>query len=1293
MAATRAARTVNFTASSVKKSVLRETGEQLSRYRAPGMGTYRPHKLEAMRTVGAGWGVDCMDRYGIPQGEFVCEYMGDLFKGEDAIEECLAAHGEEGRGWNMCYFKHGRDRYAIDATYESEQDRGVAKFISPSDAQHPPNLVRKVLLVKNKGEELPAMCFFASRDIHENQELFIDYIDRAMGGQWMENTADETLERPDEESVRDDAPGPRQLLVHAGDGSDGDDDDNDADDGGQPGQRSPSIEIIEPDEPDEPEQPAEPVEPPQKEPTEPSRSLEAPVADDDDGEDGAPRAEYHPAPAETDITKAAREVNNVYAAVMEPTVPGGAMTGHLSPASVAWILHAMMTWHSGSDLPSDDYRLTQDSIFLDIGSGMGRPSVIASCLHIRASWGFELHPIRVEASKRALALVAQSERRARGARRRVDRQLVASPVFLDRGDLRTHMSIDGATHVYSFSGTMGDDMNALIMRMCASTPSVKIMALVKKARGDQGEGADAMKALFLDPVCKSQIVTQGLVMSHGGGGFTCFMIPMTPQIRAVLVDQLGAYVPKTRAFVDEANRVTRKSREDYMHSYLRLYREHDVPPEEHAVWYDIRPTTRAAARAAPPKPAPKPPAEPIPDSFTRWAARGDLWYIADTVRRLQAGELDGDDGDDADDAADGADDDRGDEAGSEFAGDLGTDFPRRQGTPFARGAEIPVDDDDDDDNHGDAGQPQGPQVTEDDAMGVDAAQIEPAADATSAADAGVEEDADDDDDDDDAGSDAGSDDDSDDDDDEDDDHEEDTRPIIFPLHAIKTMARAIETITDVEAPISRDGGEIFRNRMSGTYGMPLLQVAEVLSELICGDNMRHRYTLRRKSVFADALCGTGGAVLLAGAIDVFTAHGFETQEDLRDASSRALFRLLPQTEIMVPCRNDVETRLVRSAVFFRDESVTPPPDYFISHMYLYAVDLTDEAIATALVAFMRRPESRAFAFVVKRSRLPFTRDKASRVILSVLADLTKPWAHEMETWHWKRATTCVVLQITHRMRLAASATIEDMPVPDAGGPKTRPVRPDLDLYMGEWLKMERVENWDGTGPEWAVPASTVDALRERAVRAPGQDKRQDKPPRRVSDDSDDDDDDDDDEDGDGEDSEDNDGVPDGADWIDERGDQADNEPFLLDAEEPPPEDDRVEIPSSSPEPPPSLAPPAHNTRHARRSALDAAVVHEIDDDDDDQRGPVDSYAACVVCGAWRNVTDRPFDADTAVTCASLGLVCVAAAVARYSAMCRLCHTWRRTPRSYPPTENFDCALVGEQCVHTRAATPVDLRRH
>lgn len=131
-------------------------------------------RLKIVRSVNKGWGL-CADQC-IKQGQFICEYAGELVTTKEARRRQQIYDGlASSQGISSAllvvreHLPSGRAclRMNIDAT----RIGNIARFINHSCDGG--NL--STTLVRSSGSILPRLCFFASKDIKEGEELTFSY--------------------------------------------------------------------------------------------------------------------------------------------------------------------------------------------------------------------------------------------------------------------------------------------------------------------------------------------------------------------------------------------------------------------------------------------------------------------------------------------------------------------------------------------------------------------------------------------------------------------------------------------------------------------------------------------------------------------------------------------------------------------------------------------------------------------------------------------------------------------------------------------------------------------------------------------------------------------------------------------------------------------------------------------------------------------------------------------------------------------------------------------------------------
>ncbi|KAL6634993.1 hypothetical protein ACP70R_027664 [Stipagrostis hirtigluma subsp. patula] len=137
-------------------------------------------KLELFRTENKGWAIRAAQP--IPQGTFVCEYIGEVVKGDEAMRN--AEREASGCSYLLDIASQidgekvqtvGTVAYMIDASRYGN----VSRFINHSCS---PNLSTRLVLVESKDCHLSHIGLFANRDIAMGEELAYDYRRKLVAG-------------------------------------------------------------------------------------------------------------------------------------------------------------------------------------------------------------------------------------------------------------------------------------------------------------------------------------------------------------------------------------------------------------------------------------------------------------------------------------------------------------------------------------------------------------------------------------------------------------------------------------------------------------------------------------------------------------------------------------------------------------------------------------------------------------------------------------------------------------------------------------------------------------------------------------------------------------------------------------------------------------------------------------------------------------------------------------------------------------------------------------------------------
>lgn len=172
------------------------------------------------------------------------------------------------------------------------------------------------------------------------------------------------------------------------------------------------------------------------------------------------------------------------------------------------------------------------SIFCDVGSGLGRPTLIAAHLPIHASLGFDIVPEIVVGSISAWDTV-----------RRVDDKLAPIGFFVQNALMLD--SLTPATHVYSFIAHA--PVIDAIARLSAASETVKLVCVVVTMNNLVIGRPNGL----YDATDTDIIKIHGITMT-GGGHHPGFIIPMTSKrrqrIRSIYATHQGTSGDLTDAF-------------------------------------------------------------------------------------------------------------------------------------------------------------------------------------------------------------------------------------------------------------------------------------------------------------------------------------------------------------------------------------------------------------------------------------------------------------------------------------------------------------------------------------------------------------------------------------------------------------------------------------------------------------------------------------------------------------------------------------------------------------------------
>ncbi len=163
-----------------------------------------------------------------------------------------------------------------------------------------------------------------------------------------------------------------------------------------------------------------------------------------------------------------------------------------------------------------------ESIFCDVGSGSGRPSLYLAGLRIKASVGFDVDPMQVFSSCHALSTLCKNQDNS------------GTPVIFFHGDVLKMASLEPCTHIYSFMGY--PDMILATTLLVAKTKTCRVfVAVVTQPSELRCTGAlDALDEK--DGSCKTFFM-QGLQMPSGKS-YLAAVIPLTPKRREHIINTI-----------------------------------------------------------------------------------------------------------------------------------------------------------------------------------------------------------------------------------------------------------------------------------------------------------------------------------------------------------------------------------------------------------------------------------------------------------------------------------------------------------------------------------------------------------------------------------------------------------------------------------------------------------------------------------------------------------------------------------------------------------------------------------
>lgn len=129
-------------------------------------------RLQLFKTLGRGWGVRTLRD--IPQGSFICEYIGELISDSEADRR-------EDDSYLFDLDNKDGETYCIDARWYGNISRFINHLCEP-------NVIPVKVFVDHQDMRFPRICFFASRDIKAREELGFDYGEKFWVIKWKQFT-------------------------------------------------------------------------------------------------------------------------------------------------------------------------------------------------------------------------------------------------------------------------------------------------------------------------------------------------------------------------------------------------------------------------------------------------------------------------------------------------------------------------------------------------------------------------------------------------------------------------------------------------------------------------------------------------------------------------------------------------------------------------------------------------------------------------------------------------------------------------------------------------------------------------------------------------------------------------------------------------------------------------------------------------------------------------------------------------------------------------------------------------
>lgn len=147
-------------------------------------------QLEVFRCKSKGWGLRAAEL--IPQGAFVCEYVGELITCAEAENRGRDIENGDAYLYDLDLLAEKQDEFDVDSSslvvIDARAYGGVARFANHAcgskgeecGSTHPCNMTKVSVFIGHRDPTQPRLCLFAQRDIAIGEELCYDY-DYAIG--------------------------------------------------------------------------------------------------------------------------------------------------------------------------------------------------------------------------------------------------------------------------------------------------------------------------------------------------------------------------------------------------------------------------------------------------------------------------------------------------------------------------------------------------------------------------------------------------------------------------------------------------------------------------------------------------------------------------------------------------------------------------------------------------------------------------------------------------------------------------------------------------------------------------------------------------------------------------------------------------------------------------------------------------------------------------------------------------------------------------------------------------------